>query len=68
MTRNEDPKVELENLRAILAARVAEETEQAKRFAQFARERSQRVAILTAKIVEIDAAIEAIDSRREARV
>lgn len=67
MTKNEDPKVELENLRAILAARVSEETEQAKRFAQFARERTQRVEILTAKIVEIDAATAAIDSRREGK-
>ena len=64
MTKNEDPKLELENLRAILAARVDEETEQARRFAQFARERSQRVDILTAKIGEIDAAVEAIDVRR----
>ncbi len=67
MNKNEDPKIELENLRAIIAARVAEETEQAKRFAQFARERSQRVESLTAKIVEIDAAVEAIDARRDAK-
>lgn len=61
---NEDPKAELETLRAIIVARVAEETEQAKRFTQFARERRNRVDQLTARLVEIDAAVEAIDARR----
>lgn len=61
---NEDPKAELIALRAILAARAAEETEQARRFRKNARDRDDRVSALTRNIAEIDAAVAAIDARR----
>jgi len=61
---NEDPKAELQALRALLVARLAEEVEQAKRFRQLARDRDARVTKLTANLVEIDAGIDAINARR----
>lgn len=64
MNGNEDPKTELVNMRAILAARLTEEAEQARRFRSLARDRDQRVTRLTAALVEIDAAVSTIDQRR----
>ena len=61
---NEDPKTELQALRALLVARKNEEQEQAKRFKQLGRDRDARVDELTGRLVEIDAAIEAINARR----
>lgn len=61
---NEDPKVELQSLRAILVARAMEEAEQARRFRKNARDRDDRVAALTRAIAEIDAAIAAINATR----
>lgn len=62
---NEDPKAELENLRAILAARLTEETEQARRYRALATDRDARVEKLTSSLVEIDAGITAIDDSRK---
>jgi len=64
MNGNEDPKTELLNMRNILAARLTEETEQARRFRSLARDRDQRITKLTAALVEIDAAVSTIDQRR----
>lgn len=61
---NEDPKRELQTLRQLLVARRDEEREQARRFRSLARDRDDRVDNLNARIVEIDAAVEAIDARR----
>ena len=64
MNGNEDPKTELQNLRALLVARRDEEREQVRRFRSLANERDLRVEQLTARLVEIDTAVDAINSRR----
>jgi hypothetical protein len=64
MNGNEDPKTELQNLRALLVARRDEEREQVRRFRALANERDVRVEQLSARLVEIDTAIEAINERR----
>lgn len=62
---NEDPQAELENMRAILTARLAEEAEQASRYRELATARDQRVMKLTDSIIEIDAGINAIKDQRK---
>ena len=64
MNGNEDPKTELQNLRALLVARRDEEREQVRRFRALANERDVRVEQLSARLVEIDTAVDAINSRR----
>ena len=64
MTENEDPKTELQNMRALLVARKDEQREQVRRFRGFINDHETRIETLTARLVEIDAAIEAINARR----
>lgn len=63
-TENEDPKAELIEMRALLAARQAEVNEQARRFRALARENDDRGRLLANRLDEIDDAIAAIDARR----
>lgn len=64
MIDNEDPKVEMQTMRALLAARLSDVREQARRYRSLARDADDRVTMLTARLVEIDAAIDAINGRR----
>ena len=64
MTDNEDPKVEMQTMRALLAARFADVREQARRYRNLARDADDRATMLAARLVEIDAAITAINGQR----
>jgi hypothetical protein len=64
MTDNEDPKVEMQTMRALLAARFADVREQARRYRNLAKDADDRATLLAARLVEIDAAITAINSQR----
>ena len=64
MTDNEDPKVEMQTMRALLAARFADVREQARRYRSLAKDADDRATLLAARLVEIDAAITAINSQR----
>jgi hypothetical protein len=64
MIENEDPKAALDDLRMILAAKLTEESEQARRYRKLANDCDRRVEKLTTAIVEADAAIDTIRARR----